>query len=74
MVTDGWAQDQVKEEVELAWQAGIEIFAVGVGRVDMDTLRAIGSEPHSKHVLLVANFSQIDTLISVFNSTLCAGQ
>ncbi|XP_072535448.1 matrilin-2-like, partial [Salminus brasiliensis] len=71
VVTDGRPQDQVEEEAELARQAGVEIFAVGVGRVDMVTLRAIGSEPHSEHVFLVANFSQIDTLISVFNSTLC---
>ncbi|KAI4880440.1 hypothetical protein NFI96_000305 [Prochilodus magdalenae] len=73
VVTDGRPQDQVEEEAELAQQAGIEIFAVGVGRVDMATLRAIGSKPHSEHVFLVASFSQIDTLISVFNSTLCTG-
>uniref|UniRef100_A0A8B9R8W4 Matrilin 2 n=1 Tax=Astyanax mexicanus TaxID=7994 RepID=A0A8B9R8W4_ASTMX len=71
VVTDGRPQDQVEEEAELARQAGIKIFAVGVGRVDMATLRAIGSKPHLEHVFLVANFSQIDTLISVFNSTLC---
>uniref|UniRef100_A0A8B9R938 VWFA domain-containing protein n=1 Tax=Astyanax mexicanus TaxID=7994 RepID=A0A8B9R938_ASTMX len=73
VVTDGRPQDQVEEEAELARQAGIKIFAVGVGRVDMATLRAIGSKPHLEHVFLVANFSQIDTLISVFNSTLCTG-
>uniref|UniRef100_A0A4W4G510 VWFA domain-containing protein n=1 Tax=Electrophorus electricus TaxID=8005 RepID=A0A4W4G510_ELEEL len=71
VVTDGRPQDSVEEEAELTRQAGIEVFAVGVGRVDMATLRAIGSEPHSEHVFLVANFSQIDTLIALFNSTLC---
>ncbi|KFV69187.1 Matrilin-2, partial [Dryobates pubescens] len=50
---------------------GILIFAVGVGRVDMNTLKAIGSEPHEEHVFLVANFSQIETLTSAFQTRLC---
>ncbi|XP_064196597.1 matrilin-2-like isoform X1 [Anguilla rostrata] len=73
VVTDGRPQDTVKEAAARARQAGIQIFAIGVGRVDMSTLRAIGSEPHSEHVYLVANFSQIQTLTSVFQSKLCGG-
>ncbi|XP_030606772.1 matrilin-2 [Archocentrus centrarchus] len=73
IVTDGRPQDTVEEIAAQARQAGIQIFAIGVGRVDMNTLRAIGSEPHSEHVHLVANFSQIETLISVFQSKLCGG-
>ncbi|GAA6217547.1 matrilin-2 [Lates japonicus] len=71
IVTDGRPQDTVEEIAAQARQAGIQIFAIGVGRVDMNTLKAIGSEPHSEHVHLVANFSQIETLISVFQSKLC---
>uniref|UniRef100_A0A8C2WWY6 Matrilin 2 n=1 Tax=Cyclopterus lumpus TaxID=8103 RepID=A0A8C2WWY6_CYCLU len=71
VVTDGRPQDTVEEIAAQARQAGIQIFAIGVGRVDMNTLKAIGSEPHSEHVHLVANFSQIETLISVFQSKLC---
>lgn len=74
IVTDGRPQDTVEEIAAQARQAGIQIFAIGVGRVDMNTLRAIGSEPHSEHVHLVANFSQIETLISVFQSKLCGGE
>ncbi|KAM3873490.1 matrilin-2-like [Diretmus argenteus] len=73
IVTDGRPQDTVEEIAAQARQAGIQIFAIGVGRVDMNTLKAIGSEPHSEHVYLVANFSQIATLISVFQSKLCGG-
>ncbi|XP_023274354.1 matrilin-2 isoform X1 [Seriola lalandi dorsalis] len=73
IVTDGRPQDTVEEVAAQARQAGIQIFAIGVGRVDMNTLKAIGSEPHSEHVHLVANFSQIETLISVFQSKLCGG-
>ncbi|XP_045081811.1 matrilin-2 isoform X3 [Coregonus clupeaformis] len=73
IVTDGRPQDTVEEVSAQARQAGIQIFAIGVGRVDMNTLRAIGSEPHSEHVYLVGNFSQIETLTSVFQSNLCGG-
>uniref|UniRef100_A0A4W5QLY1 Matrilin 2 n=1 Tax=Hucho hucho TaxID=62062 RepID=A0A4W5QLY1_9TELE len=73
IVTDGRPQDTVEEVAAQARQAGIQIFAIGVGRVDMNTLRAIGSEPHSEHVYLVANFSQIETLTSIFQSNLCGG-
>lgn len=73
IVTDGRPQDKVEEVAAQARQAGIQIFAIGVGRVDMNTLKTIGSEPHSEHVHLVANFSQIQTLISVFQSKLCGG-
>uniref|UniRef100_A0A3Q2EJY9 Matrilin 2 n=1 Tax=Cyprinodon variegatus TaxID=28743 RepID=A0A3Q2EJY9_CYPVA len=71
IVTDGRPQDTVEEIAAQAKQAGIQIFAIGVGRVEMKTLKAIGSEPHSEHVHLVANFSQMETLISVFKSKLC---
>ncbi|XP_055781504.1 matrilin-2-like isoform X2 [Salvelinus fontinalis] len=74
IVTDGRPQDMVEEVAAQARQAGIQIFAIGVGRVDMNTLRAIGSEPHSEHVYLVANFSQIETLTSVFQSNLCGAE
>uniref|UniRef100_A0A672GQG2 Matrilin 2 n=1 Tax=Salarias fasciatus TaxID=181472 RepID=A0A672GQG2_SALFA len=73
IVTDGRPQDTVEEVAAQARQAGIQIFAIGVGRVDMKTLKSIGSEPHSEHVHLVASFSQIETLISVFQSKLCGG-
>uniref|UniRef100_A0A3Q2G656 Matrilin 2 n=1 Tax=Cyprinodon variegatus TaxID=28743 RepID=A0A3Q2G656_CYPVA len=72
IVTDGRPQDTVEEIAAQAKQAGIQIFAIGVGRVEMKTLKAIGSEPHSEHVHLVANFSQMETLISVFKSKLCS--
>lgn len=73
IVTDGRPQDTVEEIAAQARQAGIQIFAIGVGRVDMSMLKTMGSEPHSEHVHLVANFSQMETLISVFQSKLCGG-
>ncbi|XP_073924986.1 matrilin-2 isoform X4 [Castor canadensis] len=71
IVTDGRPQDSVAEVAEKARNTGILIFAIGVGQVDLNTLKAIGSEPHEDHVFLVANFSQIESLTSVFQNKLC---
>ncbi|KAL2767004.1 matrilin-2 isoform c precursor [Daubentonia madagascariensis] len=71
IVTDGRPQDSVAEVAAKARDTGILIFAIGVGQVDFNTLKAIGSEPHDDHVFLVANFSQIETLTSVFQNKLC---
>uniref|UniRef100_A0A8B9IYG4 Matrilin 2 n=1 Tax=Amazona collaria TaxID=241587 RepID=A0A8B9IYG4_9PSIT len=71
IVTDGRPQDPVAEIAAKARNSGILIFAIGVGRVDMNTLKSIGSEPHEEHVFLVANFSQIETLTSAFQTQLC---
>ncbi|XP_028985468.2 matrilin-2-like [Betta splendens] len=71
IVTDGRPQDPVEEVAARARGAGIQIFAIGVGRVDMNTLKAIGSEPHSEHVHLVADFSQMESLLLGFQSKLC---
>ncbi|XP_069076625.1 matrilin-2 isoform X2 [Pleurodeles waltl] len=71
IVTDGRPQDPVAEIAAKARNTGILIFAIGVGRVDMNTLKSIGSDPHEEHVFLVANFSQIESLTSVFQTKLC---
>ncbi|NXX21417.1 MATN2 protein, partial [Podargus strigoides] len=71
IVTDGRPQDPVAEIAAKARNSGILIFAIGVGRVDMNMLKYIGSEPHEEHVFLVANFSQIETLTSAFQTKLC---
>uniref|UniRef100_A0A8C9TZF1 Matrilin 2 n=1 Tax=Scleropages formosus TaxID=113540 RepID=A0A8C9TZF1_SCLFO len=73
VITDGRPQDTVDEVADRARAAGIRIYAVGVGRVDMNTLRAIGSQPHTEHVYLVANFSQMESLTAIFQAKLCAG-
>ncbi|XP_038601804.1 matrilin-2 isoform X2 [Tachyglossus aculeatus] len=71
IVTDGRPQDPVAEVAAKARNSGILIFAIGVGQVDYSTLKSIGSKPHQDHVFLVANFSQIESLTSVFQNKLC---
>ncbi|CAO2602555.1 Matn2 [Lemmus lemmus] len=74
IVTDGRPQDSVAEVAAKARDTGILIFAIGVGQVDLNTLKAIGSEPYKDHVFLVANFSQIESLTSVFQNKFCTVQ
>ncbi|XP_042320867.1 matrilin-2 isoform X4 [Sceloporus undulatus] len=71
IVTDGRPQDPVADIAAKARNSGILIFAIGVGKVDMNTLKSIGSEPYEDHVFLVANFSQIEKLTSVFQTKIC---
>ncbi|XP_023200236.1 cartilage matrix protein isoform X2 [Xiphophorus maculatus] len=72
IVTDGRPQDNVKEVAQRARDAGIEIFAIGVGRVDMTTLKQMASEPLDDHVDYVESYSVIEKLTKKFQEVFCA--
>ncbi|XP_023200235.1 cartilage matrix protein isoform X1 [Xiphophorus maculatus] len=71
IVTDGRPQDNVKEVAQRARDAGIEIFAIGVGRVDMTTLKQMASEPLDDHVDYVESYSVIEKLTKKFQEVFC---
>ncbi|XP_077446095.1 cartilage matrix protein isoform X2 [Stigmatopora argus] len=71
IVTDGRPQDNVKEVAQRARDAGIEIFAIGVGRVDMSTLKQMASEPLDEHVDYVESYSVIEKLTKKFQEAFC---
>ncbi|XP_038656081.1 matrilin-3-like isoform X3 [Scyliorhinus canicula] len=71
IVTDGRPQDQVAEISASARAAGIEIYAVGVDRADMQSLRLMASEPVDDHVFYVETYGVIEKLTSSFMETLC---
>ncbi|XP_051881384.1 matrilin-3-like [Pristis pectinata] len=71
IVTDGRPQDQVSEIAARARAAGIEIYAVGVDRADMQSLRLMASEPLDDHVFYVETYGVIEKLTSRFKETLC---
>lgn len=54
-----------------ARDAGIEIFAIGVGRVDMSTLRQMASDPLDDHVDYVESYSVIEKLTKKFQEAFC---
>ncbi|XP_035762411.1 cartilage matrix protein isoform X2 [Neolamprologus brichardi] len=72
IVTDGRPQDNVKDIAQRARDAGIEIFAIGVGRVDMNTLRQMASDPLDDHVDYVESYSVIEKLTKKFQEAFCA--
>ncbi|KFP02845.1 Cartilage matrix protein, partial [Calypte anna] len=71
VVTDGRPQDGVQDVSARARAAGIEIFAIGVGRVDMQTLRQIASQPLDEHVDYVESYSVIEKLTHKFQEAFC---
>ncbi|XP_027810076.2 matrilin-4 [Marmota flaviventris] len=72
IVTDGRPQDRVAEVAAQARARGIEIYAVGVQRADVGSLRAMASPPLDEHVFLVESFDRIQEFGLQFQGRLCA--
>uniref|UniRef100_A0A8D2GZA3 Matrilin-4 n=1 Tax=Urocitellus parryii TaxID=9999 RepID=A0A8D2GZA3_UROPR len=72
IVTDGRPQDRVAEVAAQARARGIEIYAVGVQRADVGSLRAMASPPLDEHVFLVESFDLIREFGLQFQGRLCA--
>ncbi|XP_073092654.1 matrilin-4 isoform X4 [Manis javanica] len=71
IVTDGRPQDRVAEVAAQARARGIEIYAVGVQRADVGSLRAMASPPLDEHVFLVESFDLIQEFGLQFRGQLC---
>ncbi|XP_046691026.1 cartilage matrix protein [Silurus meridionalis] len=71
IVTDGRPQDNVRDIAAKARESGIEIYAIGVGRVDMNTLKQIASEPLDEHTDYVESYSIIEKLTQKFKEAFC---
>uniref|UniRef100_A0A4W5NQK5 Matrilin 3 n=1 Tax=Hucho hucho TaxID=62062 RepID=A0A4W5NQK5_9TELE len=71
IVTDGRPQDMVEVAAAAARATGIEIYAVGVDRADMKSLRLMASLPLDEHVFYVETYGVIEKLTSKFRETLC---
>ncbi|XP_069807588.1 matrilin-4 isoform X3 [Dendropsophus ebraccatus] len=71
IVTDGRPQDRVTEVAAQAREAKIEIYAVGVQRADVNSLRAMASPPIDDHVFYVETFDLIEHFALQFQDKLC---
>ncbi|XP_075033050.1 matrilin-4 [Mixophyes fleayi] len=71
IVTDGRPQDRVTEVAAQAREAQIEIYAVGVQRADVNSLRAMASTPIDDHVFYVESFDLIQHFAIQFQDKLC---
>lgn len=72
IVTDGRPQDRVAEVAAAAQESGIEIYAVGIARADMTSLRAMASPPFEDHVFVVETFDLIHQFGLQFQDKLCS--
>ncbi|XP_007530203.1 matrilin-3 [Erinaceus europaeus] len=72
IVTDGRPQDQVAPVAARARARGIELYAVGVGRAPLGSLRSMASAPLRDHVFYVETYGVIEKLSSRFQETFCA--
>lgn len=71
IVTDGRPQDRVQDVAARARASGIEIYAVGVDRADLQSLKLMASNPLDEHVFYVETYGVIEKLTSKFKETLC---
>ncbi|XP_029104338.1 collagen alpha-1(XXII) chain-like [Scleropages formosus] len=71
LMTDGRSQDYVLEPSKAAHQAGIRLFAVGVGEALKVELEEIASEPKNAHVFHVSDFNAIDKIRGRLRRRLC---
>lgn len=71
LMTDGRSQDYVLEPSKAAHEAGIRMFAVGVGEALKVELEEIASEPKNAHVFHVSDFNAIDKIRGRLRRRLC---
>ncbi|KAM9316957.1 matrilin-3 [Gastrophryne carolinensis] len=71
IVTDGRPQDRVQDVAARARASGIEIYAVGVDRADIQSLKLMASEPLDEHVFYVETYGVIEKLTSKFKESFC---
>ncbi|KAG5274351.1 hypothetical protein AALO_G00135160 [Alosa alosa] len=70
--TDGRSQDDITEWAKKAKDAGITMYAVGVGKAVEDELREIASDPVDKHFFYSADFTAINQIAENLKLNVCA--
>ena len=76
VITDGLSNDAhaTAHQAALAREAGIQLFAIGVGRsVDQDELEAIASRPAHKYAFNVDNFMGLQQIKILLARRTCEG-
>ncbi|XP_047195254.1 matrilin-4-like [Hippoglossus stenolepis] len=69
--TDGRSQDDITEFAKMPKEAGITMYAVGVGKAVEDELREIASEPVEKHFYYTTDFTAISTIAENLKLNVC---
>ena len=77
VITDGKSdnREQTKIQARQLREAGIHVFAVGVGKgVDLQELYLIGSTPSSDYVFTVDNYAALDSIKKLLAAKTCEGE
>lgn len=76
VITDG-SSDSFKDtinEAKITKEAGIVVFALGIGNINKAELKALSSPPECTHVILLAGFSEIDNVVQEIEKAACRGR
>lgn len=77
VVTDGKSTDPEKTVIAAlsAHDAELTMFAVGVtASVDLNELEVIASDPVCQHLMLLANFTEFESLTDAIEKKTCEGK
>ncbi|XP_028395056.1 ZP domain-containing protein-like [Dendronephthya gigantea] len=72
ILTDGYSNGQVSGPALKLKNYGVVIFSVGIGhRLSMQELREMASDPVDQHVIILDNFSQLESLAKKMSGQTC---
>ncbi|KAJ8333047.1 hypothetical protein SKAU_G00419430 [Synaphobranchus kaupii] len=72
--TDGQSQDYVSDHARSLKDQGVEMYAVGVGKVVEQDLLEIASKPHGEHCFYSADFSAMKSIAKTIKNRFCSGK
>ncbi|XP_060103693.1 collagen alpha-4(VI) chain-like [Heteronotia binoei] len=71
VITDGQAQDNIREPAEAVKNAGITLYAIGIKEAVLSELQEIASDPDDMHVYNVADFAALQGISQSILQVLC---
>lgn len=71
VITDGQAQDNIREPAAEVKSAGITLYAIGIKDAVLSELNEIASDPPEKHVYNVADFSALEGISHNILQVIC---
>ena len=75
ILTDGTSNsfNNTIQQAALLKQAGVTVFAIGVGNVYQQELEAIASQPISSHMFVIGNYTALTHIKGSLNDAACEG-